>query len=415
MRQSGCRMLEPSRHFATNSSFPPAATAEVPVKPISREPIFVSMLLSGWFLSVVGLPALAEPANSPSPPPATIADFFSPPAEFADDLGDYRSPLLFHDGTPVRSPDDWSRRRNEILTEWHGLMGAWPELIEHPKVEYRETIRRDDLTQHRVQIEVAEGVSSRDAYLLVPAGNGPFPAVLVVFYDAANGAGLDKELLGFGYQLARRGFVCLSIGTPSRTLFPTDQEVQLQPLSFLAYVATNCGNVLANLPSVDPERIGIVGHSYGGKWAMFASCLSDRFAAAAWSDGGIVFDERRGNVNYWEPWYLGHDPKLQRSPGIPNPENPRTGAYREMIQAGRDLHELHALMAPRPFLVSGGSEDPPYRWRALNHSNAVNRLLGFENRVAMTNRPGHSPTAESNEQLYRFFEHFLGQPKHGER
>ena len=49
-------------------------------------------------------------------------------------------------------------------------------------------------------------------------------------------------------------------------------------------------------------------------------------------------------------------------------------------------------MAPRPFLVSGGSEDPPERWRALNHAVAVNKLLGYEDRVAMTNRPGHDPT-----------------------
>ena len=64
-------------------------------------------------------------------------------------------------------------------------------------------------------------------------------------------------------------------------------------------------------------------------------------------------------------------------------------------------------MAPRPFLVSGGSEDYPARWIPLNHSIAVNNLLGHENRVAMTNRPGHSPTEESNEAMYRFFEHFL--------
>ena len=75
-----------------------------------------------------------------------------------------------------------------------------------------------------------------------------------------------------------------------------------------------------------------------------------------------------------------------------------------MMADGRDLHELHALMAPRPFLVSGGSEDPPERWKALNHTVAVNKLLGLENRVAMTNRKGHSPTEESNEQLYAFFE-----------
>ena len=64
-------------------------------------------------------------------------------------------------------------------------------------------------------------------------------------------------------------------------------------------------------------------------------------------------------------------------------------------------------MAPRPFLVSGGSEDGVKRWAALNHTVAVNRLLGYENRIAMTNRKGHTPTDESNEQMYLFFEHEL--------
>jgi hypothetical protein len=109
-------------------------------------------------------------------------------------------------------------------------------------------------------------------------------------------------------------------------------------------------------------------------------------------------------VNYWEPWYLGYDPTVTRKPGILTSESPRTGAYKRMIAAGRDLHELHALMAPRPFLVSGGAEDTVERWKALNHSIAVNRLLGYENRVAMTNRPAHDPTPESNEQIYRFCE-----------
>jgi hypothetical protein len=64
-------------------------------------------------------------------------------------------------------------------------------------------------------------------------------------------------------------------------------------------------------------------------------------------------------------------------------------------------------MAPRPFLVSGGSEDTPQLWQALNHALVVNNLLGHSNRVAMINRPGHSPTPESNEQIYLFFERFL--------
>jgi hypothetical protein len=153
--------------------------------------------------------------------------------------------------------------------------------------------------------------------------------------------------------------------------------------------------------------VGIVGHSFGGKWAMFASCLYNKFACAAYSDPGIVFDEKRPNVNYWEPWYLGWEPGRTRKPGVPTEDNPRTGPYKMLVETGHDLHELHALMAPRPFLVSGGAEDRPERWKALNHAIAVNRLLGQENRVAMTNRKGHSPTEESNEQLYLFFEHFL--------
>ena len=73
----------------------------------------------------------------------------------------------------------------------------------------------------------------------------------------------------------------------------------------------------------------------------------------------------------------------------------------------RDLHELHALIAPRPFLVSGGAEDSPARWIALHHAVAVNQLLGHTNRVAMTNRKEHTPDEDSNAQLCAFFERFL--------
>jgi len=349
--------------------------------------------------------------------PDGLRPFFAPPAGFANDLGSYRSPLLFDDGTPVRTAADWSRRRKQVLSTWRNLLGDWPPLIERPEVEYIRQTQRDNFTQHAVSIEIAPNRQMVGGYLLVPEGDGPFPAVLVVYYDAETAVGLnDKELRDFGYQLAWRGFVVLSIGTPAfcslnppyKPLWDVSEgQPPLQPLSALAYVAANCHTALANMPNVDPNRIGVVGHSYGGKWAMFASCLYDKFACAVWSDPGIVFDETRPNVNYWEPWYLGWDPNVQRQRGVPSDTRPRTGPYRMMIETGRDLHELHSLMAPRPFLVSGGAEDPPQRWLALNHTVAVNKLLGYDNRVAMTNRETHDPTPESNEQIYAFFECFL--------
>ncbi len=360
-------------------------------------------------LLLAALAAAPGRADEAAPaPPARLAPFFRPPAEFANDLGRYRSPLQFADGTPVKAAADWPRRRAEILKTWHEAMGPWPPLLGRPKLEYLAKERRGTVTQHHVRVEIAPGRFTDDAYLLVPDGDGPFPAVVVVFYEAKTGIGRGKAAgLDFAWQLARRGFVTLSLGSAPETYYPDKDKVQLQPLSFHAYVAANCHTLLAGLKSVDPRRIGIVGHSYGGKWALFAACLHDRFACAAWSDPGVVFDEKRANVNYWERWYLGYEAGRRRQPGIPTAANPRTGAYKRLVAGGHDLHELHALMAPRPFLVSGGSEDPPARWWALNHAVAINRLLGHDHRVAMTNRKTHAPTAESNELLYLFFEYCL--------
>ena len=44
-------------------------------------------------------------------PPAELAEFFRTPEKYRDDFGSFRSPLLFADGTPVKSAKDWPRRR----------------------------------------------------------------------------------------------------------------------------------------------------------------------------------------------------------------------------------------------------------------------------------------------------------------
>ncbi|MDQ3623862.1 MAG: sialidase [Verrucomicrobiota bacterium] len=355
-------------------------------------------------LTIAGSEAADPPATKPLPP--DLAGLFEPPAEFADQFGAYRSPLKFYDGTPVKTPADWARRREEIRQRWHEIMGPWPPLIEKPRVAILERAQRENFAQCRITIEIAPG-QTVPGYLLIPEGK-QMPAVFVPYYDAETSVGLARELRDFAYQLAKRGFVTLAIGSPGGDARKPDTDgAKCQPLSYLAYVAANCANALANLAEVDGSRIGVVGHSYGGKWAMFASCLYDRFACATWCDPGIVFDEKRPSVNYWEPWYLGAQPGPPRPVGVPSEEKPRTGAYRTFVEQGMDLTELHALMAPKAFFVSGGSEDPPARWIALNHAVAVNRLLGYQQRVGMANRPKHAPTAESNEQIYRFFEHIL--------
>jgi dienelactone hydrolase len=342
-----------------------------------------------------------------------ITPFFTPPSDYTNNFGNYRSPLIFYDGKPVISKADWQRRRIEILNRWHDLMGEWPSLINNQDLEILTTIQRENFTQHRVRFYWTPEQQT-EGYLLIPEGGGKKPAVVIVYYEPETAIGKGKADRDFAYQLTKRGFVTLSIGTTEATAnktyaiyYPSLEGAHIQPLSMLAYAAANAWYVLESRPEVDPKRIGIAGHSFGGKWAMFASCLFEKYACAVWSDPGIVFDESRPDINYWEPWYLGYHPPPWRKRGIITEENPALGLYPELVSKGYDLHELHALMAPRPFLVSGGSEDPPKRWIPLNHSVAVNRLLGYEHRVAMTNRQAHTPNPESNEQIYLFMEYFL--------
>lgn len=343
---------------------------------------------------------------------AVIRTHFDPSAEFANDFGPHRSPLLFDDGATVQSAADWKRRRAELLDQWTKLLGQWPPLITQPQVEILNTTQRENFVQHEIRFLWTPGQLTT-AYLLIPEGAGERPAVLSVFYEPETAIGFNNPHRDFALQLVRRGLVTLSIGTTHASnastyalYYPDIDNATVQPLSMLGYAAANAWHVLASRPEVDEKRIGIVGHSFGGKWAMFAGCLFDRFAAVAVSDPGIMFDVHP-SVNYWEPWYLGWHPRPWRKRGVISEANPGRGLYPKLLKDRRDLHELHALMAPRPFLVSGGAVDPPSRWRALNHLVKINETLGYRQRVGMTNRPDHSPNEQSNAVIYGFFDHFL--------
>lgn len=359
------------------------------------------------------LPWLAVAVLRADQLPADLRPYFSPPAGYVDDVAGYPSVLRMKDGGRVGSAEQWHRRRAEIRDEWHALMGKWPEPVRDHELEVLERTRREDFEQLKIRFRWTP-TEKTTGYLLIPEGARSRPAVITVFYEPETAIGLGKPQRDFALQLVRRGFVALSLGTTETTVnrtyavyWPSRENARVQPLSMLACATANAFRMLAERPEVDGRRIGIVGHSYGGKWSMFASCLFDGFACAAWSDPGIVFDDDRPSVNYQEPWYLGYEPPPWRRRGQITPENPATGLYPKLRAAGRDLHELHALMAPRPFLVSGGSEDPPRRWRALNRTREVYELLGATGRVGMTNRPDHSPNEESNAVICRFFEHFL--------
>src|SRR5437899_1882352 len=116
-------------------------------------------------------------------PPPELAESFIPPEKYRSDLGEFRSPLLFADGPHVQNRAEWERRRKEILSTWHKLMGPWPPLVDKPRVELVNVTRRENIGQQHLRIEIGLGGEMVEALLLLPDGASPSgrrPAVLVL-------------------------------------------------------------------------------------------------------------------------------------------------------------------------------------------------------------------------------------------
>ncbi|MGI6048586.1 MAG: alpha/beta hydrolase family protein, partial [Petrimonas sp.] len=148
-----------------------------------------------------------------------IKPYFTPPDEFKNQYGDYRSPLLFYNGNSVKTKQDWQKRRTEIRNRWMSLMGNWPPIIKDQQFEILETEKREDFTQHRVRFFWTPNQQT-EGYLLIPDEKGKKPAVISVFYEPETAAGIGgKPYRDFAYQLTKRGFVTLSLGTTETTRY----------------------------------------------------------------------------------------------------------------------------------------------------------------------------------------------------
>ncbi|MCZ7639822.1 MAG: hypothetical protein M5U12_29505 [Verrucomicrobia bacterium] len=178
------------------------------------------LLLGGTLTPAAGAQGGGSPGEQPAPGhrnlpelPVDLRAAFSPPANLADDFGAFRPVLRFDDGRPVQSAGDWAARRREITAAWERILGPWPPLLAEPRMLVLTSQHRETFIQHRVRLPVAPGQTA-EGWLLIPDGRGPFPAVFVPYYEPETSIGLGQPLRDFGYQLTRRGFVSLSIGSP---------------------------------------------------------------------------------------------------------------------------------------------------------------------------------------------------------
>lgn len=132
--------------------------------------------------------------------------------------------------------------------------------------------------RQQVDIPTADGVA--DAYLVTPAGDGPFPGVLL-FMDAF---GLRPQIMEMASRIAERGYAVLAPNLFYRSARSplvdpadlVDEERRgaafgrLMPMMQQLTAERVVADTRAYLDFFKKEQVGIVGYCMGGRNALIA-------------------------------------------------------------------------------------------------------------------------------------------------
>jgi hypothetical protein len=278
---------------------------------------------------------------------------------------------------PVKTADDWAKRRAHILTHMQRVMGPLPD--DKPKVplavEYTEETRTEKYIRKRLTFAVAKGERVR-AFLLVPVGiKGKRPAVLCLHQTngklgAENPAGLGgKADLFYGVHLAERGYVTLAPDYPSFGEYDYDFARSPFASGSMKAIWNNMRaiDLLQSLPDVDGERLGCIGHSLGGHNTMFTGVFDTRIKAMVSNCGFTSFPKYfKGNIKGWTS--ARYMPRLA------------TDFELKVEKVPFDFPEVVAALAPRAFLASAPVGDDNFEVSGVKDCLAAARpvyeLLG---------------------------------------
>ena len=225
------------------------------------------------------------------------------------------------------------------------------------------------------------------AYLLVPEGKGPFPAVLMLHDHGAHfSIGKEKMVRPFGVDstlvkdadewcvkcydgqyagdyFAQNGYVVLSVdalfwgdrGRKEGVRYDSQQALASNFLqmgsswgAFIVWDDIRSAQFLATLPMVDKKRIGCLGFSMGAHRSWMTSALSDVIAASA-------------NVCWMND--------TEHLMTLTNNQNKGGSAYAMIIPGIRNLMDypdVAALACPKPTLFYNGLRDKLFPVEGVN-------------------------------------------------
>lgn len=226
-----------------------------------------------------------------------------------------------------------------------------------------EVVEEQNYRRFRISYPSQEG-EQISAFLLLPDGNGPFAAVLVHHQHHGQRHLGKSEVCGlagdpfqaFGPALVRRGIavlapdsICFEDRRRNRTGIEADEDADvaqhynemchrlLKGDTLMRTVLRDSAQAISLLrghPLLDPERVGIMGNSYGGNTVLFHGALDERIRFACSSGAACTYEYR-----------MAHQIGIEMASVIPG------------FAARFDLPDLVSCFAPRPVLLVSATED----------------------------------------------------------
>ena len=317
--------------------------------------------------------------------------------------------LTFLDGSPVRTPEDWRRRRAEMAdavvpiefggmppapaaTRWELVSTSYEPRIAPPGVRY---------LSGNVRIDGGAAPFSFAMKVWLPAeqkDKKPAPCVL----SGDDGWWwLTTDMVN---EALRRGFAVATFNRcecardrfgPRDDADPAQRAEGIYPIfpgRYGAVAAWAWGyhravDALLQIPEIDAKRIAVTGHSRGGKTVLLAAATDERIALCGDNQSGccgcsasrIVGDGGETLKSISKDWGQWFGPDLS-SYG----DRPEDLPY--------DQHFLCALIAPRALRVNIGLGDrwsnPLGAWEVHKAAREAWRLLGAESALAISFREG---------------------------
>jgi hypothetical protein len=255
----------------------------------------------------------------------------------------------------ITSIDDWRCRRAEI-----GAMIQHYEIGTKPAPPAMLSASFSDDSVLAVTVIVNDDLLRLTSKITLPAGDGPFPAVIGVGRgtgslppDIFTSRGIATIQFNFGEVMAWK---------PARGKEPYNSLYSDSTVG--SYVAWAWGisriiDGVEKLPEIkiDLKHLAVTGCSFAGKIALFAGAFDERIALT------IVQESGGGGAAAWRVTETldGSRETLRNAQGVPWYSQGVSQFNNDVNKLPFDHHELMAMVAPRALLVLG---NPDYEWLA---------------------------------------------------